>query len=61
MPEFDKEEYWKNRKSGKRGQGDKEKPVFAGIEGTYWARTKMGLIKVGREVARRMGVKDAKV
>lgn len=46
---FDKKEYWKNRKDGKRGQGEEKKPVV--VPNTD-GNVEMGFDENGRLVAK---------
>lgn len=49
---FNNKEYWKRRKAGKRGQGDKPVDKVEEVEGEHMVRTPKGFERVNRKQSR---------
>lgn len=50
---FNKTEYWKNKKAGKRGQGEQPEPKFEASPGQHMVKVGKGFQMVNREQSRR--------
>lgn len=59
---FNKDEYWKNRKAGKRGQGELPKAELEEVQGQHMVQIGQSLQFTNRKTARRYasGTKKAK-